>query len=86
VSTAPDRDTLHRVVDSLRPEDVSTAQRVLQALNTSGDPLLATLADGEADDEPETDSEREAVARARGELESGNTVSHDDVSRKLRHA
>jgi hypothetical protein len=44
VSTAPDRDSLHRLIDALRPEDVPTAERVLRALNTGNDPLLAGLA------------------------------------------
>jgi hypothetical protein len=86
VSTAPDRDTLHRLIDALRPEDVPTAQRVLQALNTSGDPLLAALAGAQLDDEAETESEREAVDRARREIASARTLSHEDVGRKIRHS
>lgn len=86
VSTAPDRDTLHRLIDALRPEDVPTAQRVLQALNVSGDPLLATLAGAQPDDEAETEAEREAIARARREIASGNTISHEDIGRKIRRS
>jgi len=39
MSTAGDRDSLHRLIDELRPEDVLTARRVLQAPNTSSDPF-----------------------------------------------
>ena len=86
MSTAGDRDALHRLIDELRPEDIRTAQRVLQALNASSDPLLAALANAPVDDEPETDDEREATERARREVHEGNTFSQEDVRRKLRRA
>ena len=86
VSTAPDRDSLHRLIDALRPDDIPTAERVLQALNVSSDPLLATLANAPVDDEAETDSEREATERARRDVRDGKTVSHEEISRKLRRA
>jgi hypothetical protein len=86
MNTAGDRDVLHRLIDTLRPEDVGTAQRVLEALNMSSDPLLAALSQAPADDEVETDSEREAAARARRDVQEGKTLSHDEVRRKLRRA
>src|SRR5215212_9658284 len=86
MSTASDRDVLHRLIDALRPEDVGTAHRVLEALNASPDPLLLTLSHAPIDDEPETDAEREAVARAHDDIREGKTLSHDEVRRKLRRA
>ncbi len=86
MNTAGDKEVLHRLIDALRPEDVGTVQRVLEALNVSSDPLLAALSQAPVDDEPETDSEREAVARARRDVQEGKTLSHDEVRRKLRRA
>ena len=86
MSTARDRDALHQLIDALRPEDVQTAQRVLQALNASGDPLLGTLSNAPVDDEDETSSERQSADRARRDIEEGKTLSNDEVRRKLRRA
>ena len=86
MSTAGDREALHRLIDELRLEDVGTAQRVLQALNANSDPLLATLSNAPPDDEAETDAEREAIERARQNVRQGNTLLHEDVRRKLRRA
>jgi hypothetical protein len=85
-STPVDRDALHRLIDKLRPEDIGTAQRVLQALNASDDPLLTALRNAPADDEAESDAERAASERARREIEEGKTLSHDEIRRKLRRA
>lgn len=86
MNTAGDRDALHRLIDTLRPEDVGTAQRVLQALNVSSDPLLSVLRNAPVDDEAETDAEREATERARRDVREGKTLSHDEVRRKLQRA
>ncbi len=86
MSTGGDRDSLHRLVNELRPEDVRTAERVLQALNASSDLLLNALRNAPVDDEAETDAEREATERARTDVREGNTLSHEDVRRKLRCA
>jgi hypothetical protein len=71
MSTGGDRDSLHRLVDELRPEDVRTAERVLQALNASSDLLLTALRNAPVDDEAETDAEREATERARKDVREG---------------
>ena len=86
MSTAGDRDSLHRLVNELRPEDVRTAERVLQALNVSSDLLLTALRNAPVDDEAETDAEHEATERARKDVREGNTLSHEDIRRKLRRA
>jgi len=86
MSTARKREALHRLIDELRPEDVATAQRVLQALNVSSDPLLAALTNTPVDDEVETGAEREATERAREDIREGRMLSHEDVRRKMRRA
>jgi len=79
-----DRDALHALIDKLRPEDLGTAQRVLQAFNASDAPLLTALHNAPADDEAESDAERAASERACREIEEGKTLSHDEMKRKLR--
>ena len=74
MSTGGDRDSLHRLVDELRPEDVRTAERVLQALNASSDLLLTALRNAPVDDEAETDAEREATERARKDVREGRSA------------
>ena len=86
MSTAGDRDSLHRLVNELRPEDVRTAERVLQALNVSSGLLLPALRNAPVDDEAETDAEREATERARKDVREGNTLTPEGVRRKLRRA
>ena len=43
------------------------------------DPVLAALLCAPEDDEPETEYERQAVAEAMAELESGHMVSSDEI-------
>jgi hypothetical protein len=86
MNTAGDRDSLHRLINELRPEDLPTAERILQALNASSDLLITALRNAPVDDEAETDAEREATERARKDVREGNTFSHEDVRRKLRRA
>ena len=86
MSTAGNRNSLHRLIDELRPEDIRTAQRVLEALNASSDPLLIALTNAPVDDEGETDAEREATERARRDVHEGRTLSQEEVMRKLRRA
>ena len=84
MSITGDRDSLHRLIDEFRLEDVRTAERVLQALNASSDRLVTALRNAPVDDEAETDAEREATERARADFREGNTFSQEDVRRKLR--
>jgi hypothetical protein len=74
MNTGGDRDSLHRLIDDLRPEDVRTAERVLQALNASSDLLLTALRNAPVDDEAETDAEREATERARKDVREGRSA------------
>ena len=86
MSTVSDRDALHRLIEALRPEDVQTAQRVLEALHATGDPLLSALTNAPIDDEDESESERVAADRARRDIRKGQIRSQDEVTRKLRRA
>ncbi len=77
------RTKLHHLVESLPSEDVPTALRVLEALNSSADPVPLALRDVPIDDEPETEEERAAVAEARREIEEGRVIPHEEVMRSL---
>ena len=82
MTTAEARTKLHDLVESLPIEDVPTALRVLEALNSTSDSLPLALRDIPYDDEPETEEERAAVAEARREIEEGSIIPHEEVMRK----
>ncbi len=79
-----EREVLHQLIDSLRPEDVPTAHRVLEALHTSGDPLLTALRNAPFDDERETAEEHDAVGESNRELDEGEGVPHEEAMRRFR--
>lgn len=81
MTTAEARTKLHDLIESLPSEDVPTALRVLEALNSTSDSLTLALRD--IDDEPENDEERVAVAEARREIEEGKGIPHDEAMRRL---
>lgn len=83
MTTTEAREKLHGLIESLPSEDVPTALRILEALNSSSDPVPLALRDVPIDDEPETEEERAAVAEARREIEEGKGIPHDEVMRRL---
>jgi len=83
MTTAEARTKLHDLIESLPSDDVPTALRVLEALNSTSDPIPLALRDIPFDDEPETDEERAAVAEARREIEDGKGIPHDEAMRRL---
>jgi len=83
MTTAEARTKLHDLIESLPSEDVPTALRVLEALNSTADSSPLALRDIPFDDEPETEEERTAVAEARREIEEGKGIPHDEVLRRL---
>jgi hypothetical protein len=82
MTTAEARTKLHDLIESLPSDDVPTALRVLEALNSTSDPIPFALRDIPFDDEPETEEERAAVAQAYRDLEEGRGIPHDEVMRK----
>jgi hypothetical protein len=65
------RDTLHRLVDEFPESELAVAERFLNYLRATADPVLRALLEAPLDDEPETDEERRAVHEAREELARG---------------
>ena len=75
------RATLHRLVDSLPEEDLTTAGRLLAGLAVTADPVERALLLAPADDEPDTDDEDGGLAEARREL--GEGISTEELRREL---
>jgi hypothetical protein len=65
------RDTLHRLIDELPESELTTAERFLNYLRATTDPVLRVLLEAPIDDESETEEERQAVQEAREELARG---------------
>jgi hypothetical protein len=80
--TTEARTKLHDLVESLSSDDVPIALRVLEALNSTSDPVPLELRDIPFDDEPETDEERAAVAEAYRDIEEGRVISNEEMMRK----
>lgn len=79
----PDRATLHRLVDSLPEEDLTTAGRLLAALAATADPLSRSLLFAPVDDEPDTDDFDGGLAEAREQLARGEGISTEELRREL---
>lgn len=78
-----DRTTLHRLVDSLPEEDLTTACRVLAGLTATADSVERALLMAPADDEPDTDDDDGGLTEARRELARGEGISTDELRREL---
>lgn len=78
-----DRATLHRLVNSLPEEDLTTAGRLLAGLSATSDPVDRALLLAPADDEPDTDDEDGGLTEARQELARGEGISTEELEREL---
>jgi hypothetical protein len=75
------RERLHTLIDRIPEAEISAAQRFLEYLATTPAFRAANLAT--SDDEPITQGDAEAIARARKDIESGRVVSHDEILREF---
>jgi hypothetical protein len=78
------KERLHYLVDALPESEAPTARRVLEALAATADPLRSALVAAPEDDEPESATERLAVARARAAVARGELVRDEDLANELR--
>jgi hypothetical protein len=76
------RDTLHHLVDRIPEEELAAATRFLEYLAVS--PAYRAALSATPDDEPVTEGDAEAIARAREEVRTGKVVSHDEILREFR--
>jgi hypothetical protein len=77
------RATIHRLVDSLPEEDLTTAGRLLVGLATTADPVDRSLLFAPADDEPDTDDDDGGLTEARRERANGAGISTEELRREL---
>jgi hypothetical protein len=82
MTTAEARTKLHDLIETLPSDDVPTALRFLETLNSTSDPVPLELRDIPFDDEPETEEERAAVAESDRDIAEGRLIPHDEVMRK----
>jgi hypothetical protein len=74
------KDELRELVEGLGETEAEMWLEFLRA----GDPLLRSLLTAPYDDEPETEEERAASARAREEYRLGHWKTSEQVKRELR--
>ena len=77
------REMLHAIVDRLPEEELTTAARILIALDQPADDLQILLASAPLDDEPDDDDFDGGLTEARKEAQSGQTIPHAEVMRSL---
>ncbi|MBM2809261.1 MAG: hypothetical protein HW416_20 [Chloroflexi bacterium] len=73
------KDELHRLIDGVSDVDADLWLAVLR----DHDPLAWALVTAPIDDEPETEDEKAAVAKARKRVARGNVISHEVLAREL---
>jgi hypothetical protein len=73
------RAILHRLVDSLPEEDLTTAGRLLVGLTMTADPVERALLLAPVDDEPDTDDDDGGLTEARRELARGEGISTEEL-------
>jgi hypothetical protein len=75
------RDTLHDLVDRIPEAELPAAKLFLEYLAVSQAWRAALSAP--LDDEPVTDADVAAIARARDEVRAGKVTSHDEILREF---
>jgi hypothetical protein len=81
------KDELHRIIDSLTPEETIAARHYLKYLlsvaSRKRQDIRQVLANAPYDDEPLTEEDIRDIEEARKDIENGETVSMDEVKRML---
>jgi hypothetical protein len=75
------RETLHDLVDRIPEEELPAAKRFLEYLAVS--PACRAALSAPPDDEPLTEADVAAIARARDEVRAGKVISHDEILREF---
>lgn len=71
------RETLHELVERIPEQELSAAQRFLEYLSVS--PAYRAALAALPDDEPVTEGDAAAIARAREDIRAGRVVPHEEV-------
>jgi hypothetical protein len=72
---------LHQLVDQLPDEQVTAALGYMHYL--CADPVLLSLLNASADDEPYTENQRNRDADAEASIAGGDGISHEEVLREF---
>ena len=75
------RDDLHNLIDRLRDGELPAAQRYLEFLTIA--PAYRAALAAPIDEEPVTEEDEIAIMKAQSEVESGRTVSHEEILREF---
>ena len=77
-NSASDKHQAHELIERLAPTQVSAVVGLLEAML---DPVSCAIANALADDEPETEGEREAVAASKAWFDQcgGQGIPHEEV-------
>lgn len=75
------RDALHDLVNRIPEEEVPAAKRFLEYLAVS--PAYRAALSAAEDDEPVTEADAAAIARAHEDVRAGRVVSHDEILREF---
>lgn len=78
----PSRASLHRLIDDLPETEIPRAERVLEALRETAEPLY-TLESAPEDDEPETAQEAAAVAEAWRDHAEGKSLTTEELKGEI---
>ena len=78
----PSRDSLHRLIDDLPESEITRAERLLEVLKETAEPLY-TLENAPEDDEPESAEEAAAVVEAWREHREGKSLTTEELKRQL---
>lgn len=82
-----ERDRLHRLVDSLAPQDLPAALRFLEYLQDVAspldDPVRQALARAAVDDEPDSPEDAALTQEALDAIRQGTVHCHKDVKREF---
>jgi hypothetical protein len=77
------KERLHELVDRIPEGEVHAAERFLEYLAYTEDPLLRALMNAPEDDEPLTPKERNVLEEGRRALAKGDVVSDEELRAEL---
>ena len=75
------REPLYELIDRIPEEELPAAKRFLEYLLVN--PAYRAALTASPDDEPVTEADAAAIARARNEVRLGKVVSHDEILREF---
>ena len=77
------KEQLHHLVDQLPEREIPTAQRILEALRDTSDPVARLLDSAPMDDEPLTNEDRAAIEEGREQVRRGEVRAWAEVRRDV---